>query len=338
MDRLLSCDWGTSTFRLRLVAPRPAPRVLRERCSPRGVTAFQAGEAAGFAHHLGEEIDRLLGDAGLAPAAWPIFLSGMVTSTLGWRELPYARLPFAADGSGAVLAGGSLERPYGTHPLTFVSGLRSDDDVLRGEETELVGLLADPSLRGFGADSIVVLPGTHSKVLEVAAGRVVGFRTYMTGELYQVVGQASILRHSVAPDLTLDAAGTRLFEAGVRRAAAEGLSASLFTVRTNVLLGRAERGPNTAYLSGVLIGAEAVSIAGRFAPPRPILVGGTTGLQALYGQALALVGAAGRLHFVPPEISSIAATLGHCALAAVPAGAGDAAELRETDPRRAGGR
>jgi 2-dehydro-3-deoxygalactonokinase len=316
VDRLVSCDWGTSAFRLRLVEVAAEPRVTAERTSERGAAAFRPGDAAQFQNYLALELDRLFEQAETPPVAATIYLSGMVTSTLGWRVLPYATLPFPLDGSAAVTESDRLERSYGTHRLVFISGVRSEDDVLRGEETELIGILSDAAHARFAADGIAILPGTHSKVVELQAGRALGFRTYMTGELYQVLRQASILRHSVDAEAALDQAGGELFDQGVRRAAGGGLLESLFSVRANVLLAGVAPASNSAYLSGLLIGAETASILRRFPAPRPLVLGGGTALQSLYARALELLGAGTRLHAVPRELSAIAAARGHCVLRA----------------------
>ncbi len=127
----------------------------------------------------------------------PIVISGMAGSSIGWQELPYARLPLPLDGRGLVWRSlGPLA--LGRGQVLLVSGLASGDDVLRGEEIEALGaarLLAGGPLADEG---ILLLPGTHSKHIHVRAGHIVGFRTFMTGELFEVLGRHSVLRHSLA--------------------------------------------------------------------------------------------------------------------------------------------
>ena len=313
---LISCDWGTSAFRLRLVEGRPDPEMLAERSTADGILAFQPARPDAFERHLAAAIDALFGAAATAPEPAPVYLSGMVTSSLGWKELPYARLPFPLDGSAAVVERAVLERRYGAHPLLFISGVRSDDDVLRGEETELIGLLSRDAERSLAGSCVTVLPGTHSKAIEVEAGRVTGFRTCMTGELFQVLQRSSILRHSVEAPAGPGDPGNPFFERGVRRAARDGLLASLFTVRAGTLIEGIDRGSNAHYLSGLLIGSEVASIVRRHVAPRPILVGGNASLQALYLRALDLLGAGARVRAAPEEVTSLAATLGHWSLRA----------------------
>ncbi len=308
---LISCDWGTSSFRLRLLTGRDSPKILADRTSARGILSFPARDSDEFQNYLILELDRLFRAAKLSPDPVPIYLSGMITSTLGWKELPYADLPFPLDGTRAFLERALLQRVYGTHNLAFISGVRTADDVLRGEETELMGILQEPSLRKWNGSSIAVLPGTHSKAIEIQDEAIVEFRTYLTGELFDVLRQNSILKHSVDPEPNPEEAALEFFDLGVKRAADQGLSESLFSVRTNVLLKRIPRDLNTLYLSGLLIGTEVRSILDHFPPTAGILLGGKRSLQALYERAFEALGESARIHVVPETITSIATALGH---------------------------
>ena len=311
---LISCDWGTSAFRLRLLQGKDSPTIVAERCSPRGILTFPAGDADEFQDYLILELDRLFRAAKLSREPFPVYLSGMITSTLGWKELPYADLPYPLEGTRAVLAYTLLQRVYGTHELVFISGVRSKEDVLRGEETELIGIFREPTLRKWGSSCVAVLPGTHSKVIEILNKTILNFRTYLTGELFDVLLQNSILKHSVQPEPNAGEAGLEFFDTGARRAASEGLLDSLFTVRTNVVLKGLPRDVNTLYLSGLVIGTEVHSILKRFPAPTPILLGGKASLQSLYARAFRALGETSRVHAVPEEVTSIAAALGHWGL------------------------
>jgi len=310
----ISCDWGTSSFRLRLLTGKDSPKILADRTSPRGVSTFPAGDADEFQNYLILELDRLFRAAKLSPEPIPIYFSGMITSTLGWRELPYADLPFPLDGSRAVMERTLLQRVYGSHELVFVSGIRSADDVLRGEETELMGILQEPALQKWSGRGIAVLPGTHSKVIQIEDRAIVGFRTYLTGELFEVLCRNSILKHSVDPEPNPDEAALEFFDLGVKRAADQGLLESLFSVRTNVVLKGIPRNFNSLYLSGLLIGTEVLSILGHSAVESSILMGGKPSLQLFYERAFRVLGRSARLRAVPEEITLIAAALGHWVL------------------------
>src|SRR5207244_2961662 len=105
-----------------------------------------------------------------------------------WQEAPYVRCPADAD----AVAAGMVRLDTALGDAWIVPGLatitrQGFPDVLRGEETQIFGAL-DPSV-----DSLVITPGTHSKWCRVSGGRINGFRTYMTGELFAVLKSHSIL-------------------------------------------------------------------------------------------------------------------------------------------------
>ena len=117
---------------------------------------------------LRRQVARLAGETGRTLAGLPLVVSGMATASVGLRELPYKELPFAADGSDlrTALLPASPQLP---HPLLFISGARSADDVMRGEETQLVGAVAQRP----GSDGLFLFPGTHSKHVRVRDGRAI---------------------------------------------------------------------------------------------------------------------------------------------------------------------
>jgi len=319
---LISCDWGTSAFRLRLLRGAEAPKIVAERSSLRGILTFDPRDKGEFHDYLTLEIERLFRRARISPAPVPVYLSGMITSSLGWKELPYVEVPFPLDGSRILIKKGALRRPCGTHKLTFVSGMRAADDVARGEETELIGIFSDVRLGAQRTASLVILPGTHSKAVEVRNGEVVGFRTYLTGELFQTLQQHTILRHSVSNGPAGFEEAQEFFDLGIRRASVEGMLGWLFTVRTNDLLKGIPRDLNRHYLSGLLIGDEISSILKSHRSATPILLCGSLALQKLYLRGLTVLEAGSRVHLVPEEVTSIAAALGHWRLAIAEYGPG----------------
>lgn len=287
--RFLSCDWGTTRFRLRVADGfRLGPGIT----SDEGAAALAArskpeDRPAAFRDALARGIRVLCRRTGLRENL-PVVISGMAGSSIGWKELPYARLPFRLDGRDTVWEE--------VAPRVFlVSGLRDREDVLRGEETQALGAAA---LDGSWADgeAVLVLPGTHSKHLRVRRRRVLGFRTFMTGELFDVVGRASVLRHSVDVEAPWR---KRDFGEGVRRGAREPLSVALFRVRARQLLRGTGSGANAWFLSGVLVGAEmaALSEAGRHVR---IIVAAEGRLGTAYRAAAEALGLSRRLTVLPP--------------------------------------
>jgi len=290
MLTFLSCDWGTSQFRLRLVV---GTRVTREVVSARGVAtlANAPDRPPAFRRVLRSAIRQL----GPAAHGLPVVISGMAASSIGWRELPYAQLPFALDGQNVVA---DIVAPG----VVLLSGVRSATDVMRGEETELIGLARVHAL----ARATVILPGTHSKHVQVAQGHVVDFQTFLTGELYAVLSNQSVLRHSV--DGPVDVSRPA-FAAGVHAAATLPLTAGLFQVRARQLLQAAPAGDGAAFLSGLLIGAEWQAVPAR----QPVVLCAGPAVARLYVAAARHLGFGSRVKVVKPATVKMLATLGQAA-------------------------
>ncbi len=237
---LFAVDWGTTSARAYRLDG--AGRIEGERAAPLGIQQI---------HHdsFAAALETLLGD--WSREAAPRLACGMIGSRQGWVEAPYVNCPAALDALATRLA----RTPDGT--LLIVPGLvcrdaRGVPDVMRGEETQILGALADDA-----AVTLVVLPGTHSKWAIARAGRVETFVTFMTGEIYAVLKDHSILGRMIAPGTT---AGTA-FARGVRCALAhdvhpDALLHHLFGARTLALFGEMENAAIADYLSGLLIGSE----------------------------------------------------------------------------------
>ena len=283
----LSCDWGTSSFRLRLVR-RADLAVVEERLTGQGAAAVaEAGGPGAFADYLREQVQCVYPDAGLDPAACPVVISGMVGSSIGWHELPYARTPFPLDGSGARTHTLELHLDEGQRTsVMLVSGVRTESDVMRGEESEIIGLFAGEEFARFADRCTLVLPGTHSKHVRIGGGKMTGFRTFMTGEVFAVLRRHSILRHSTEelPGAAAPQGEERdAFAEGVRRGGQGDLLGALFRVRTRELLDALPAKSNTWFLSGVLVGAELASLRDGSGP---VLVCAGERFRDVYGPAL----------------------------------------------------
>ena len=260
----IAVDWGTSRLRAwGMRGGEPVWRAASERGM--GTLAPEAFEGA-LREAIGER----------APA--PAIACGMLGARQGWVEAPYAAVPCAPLGE-PVRAPGAMD-------VSVLPGLSQakPPDVMRGEETQIAGLIAaDPSF-----DGVACLPGTHTKWAQVSAGEVVSFRTCMTGELFALLSERSVLRHSVrSDDFDEDA-----FEGSLMAALShpETLAAALFGLRAEGLLEGTAPGVLRARLSGLLIGAE-------LAATRPYWLGldvaviAEGALARAYGLALAAQGA-----------------------------------------------
>ncbi len=278
---LLALDWGTSTLRAYLVAADGT--VLAQRSRPWGILSLpDGGYPAAFA-----AIVEAWPAAGL-----PAIACGMVGSRRGWKEVGYLALPCDAAGPAGTLAhalAGALDTVAlpDARLLHLVPGLLdpAGPDVMRGEETEAVGALlalGDPD-----GDIVLVMPGTHSKWLRCTDRTPTGFSTYMTGELYALLTRHSILGGQ--PGHRPGAEGDERFGDGVRAAAADGLSARLFSTRALMLTGRLPEALAPDYLSGLLIGDELRSALSHHAVDRVALIGDPS-LTRRYALALSALG------------------------------------------------
>ncbi|PWU70985.1 MULTISPECIES: 2-dehydro-3-deoxygalactonokinase [Brucella/Ochrobactrum group] len=234
-------DWGTSSFRLWLVNQDGA--VLGESKSDEGMMkAVETGFAAVLERHLHQ-----LG----APADLPVLISGMAGARQGWVEAPYLPVPARLD----RLAEEAVHVPKAGRDIRIIPGvaqIRSDAaNVMRGEETQLAGVVETLP------DGLVCMPGTHCKWVSIADRQVTGFTSFMTGELFAVLSQHSILKHAVDPANNFDAqtpAFARAAEHSLK--APEQALAMLFQIRASQLLNFEQHADGAAHLSGVLIGAE----------------------------------------------------------------------------------
>lgn len=304
---MIGCDWGTSSFRLRLVDVSTSD-VIEEVTHKEGVafthTQWKAQESSGnsrfdfFKQKLKVGIDSLAGKVAFDLDGLPVVVTGMASASIGMHELPYATLPFSLDTSGLLSKYFEPSEDF-KHPLWLVSGVRDTHDVMRGEEVQLVGL-ANLLKLGSEVDSIIILPGTHSKHCFISGANLVGFQTFLTGELFALMTTHSILKDSVEVSgvENWNSDETKAFVDGVESSQHSNLLATLFTVRTNSLFNVLSKRSNAYYLSGLLIGAE-VGYLNREGDVRPIFLCGGSHIHALYTKALEALNLSSRVQILP---------------------------------------
>ncbi|WBV42570.1 2-dehydro-3-deoxygalactonokinase [Pseudoroseomonas cervicalis] len=287
---LIALDWGSSSLRAFLMGA--AGEVLAQREGGPGITALPQPGAEGFAAAFTAECGAWL-------ARWPglpVVAGGMVGSAQGWREAPYVECPadlgslaraavaVAAPGARILIAPGVLSRAAGAEGVP---------DVMRGEEIQLAGALAlRPALRGAAR---CILPGTHSKWVSLEAGRITGFATHMTGELFAVLRRHSLLGRLMPEAPAAPALAAAGFARGLRLARSGGPGAlphQLFAARSLGLTGEMPSEALADFLSGLLIGHELLAGLAEGVPPGvPLALIGEAGLCRRYAAALAAFGA-----------------------------------------------
>jgi 2-dehydro-3-deoxygalactonokinase len=288
---LIAIDWGTSSFRAYLMAPDAA--ILDEVASGDGIGTVAAGAYPAT-------LKRLIGRWLEAHPSVPVIASGMVGSRNGWREAAYVKCPAGpsdiaaqltrveADGRRVVLAPGLSTVDESGQP-----------DVIRGEETEIFGV-------AHSGAQLIVLPGSHSKWARVDGDRVVGFRTFVTGELFAALRDHTIIG-AFARAASPKSPGAA-FALGVRRGAAaascegkSGLLGLLFGARSSPLMGALPEHDAGEYLSGLLIGAE-IGEGRRLFPGETPHLAGAEALIQRYLAAFEALGVSARA--APPRTAA----------------------------------
>jgi 2-dehydro-3-deoxygalactonokinase len=275
---MIGVDWGTTSFRAFRVARDGSIR--DRRVSPRGILKVADGR---FGDTLREEIGPWL-----ALGEDKVLLSGMIGSRQGWKEAGYLPCPAGP----AELAGGLVDIAFDWAKVKLVPGLSGTDasgvaEVMRGEEAQAMGV---PALLRDGG--IACLPGTHSKWVRMSDGRITGFTTHLTGEMFGALRGHTILGRMMR-DGPADGAS---FDAGLARSAEQGgLLHHLFGVRALALADRLRETDAPGYLSGILIGHE-VRAALAQTPAEVVQVIGAVELTALYARAITACGGYAERH------------------------------------------
>ncbi|MXN66902.1 2-dehydro-3-deoxygalactonokinase [Stappia sp. GBMRC 2046] len=266
--RYICVDWGTSNLRIWLMEADGT--VIAERRAAEGMqTLSREDYEPALQRHLTS-----LCEGGHAPVANPkIMVCGMAGARQGWLEAPYADLPAELEN----LSEKAIRVPNRLGAdIRIMSGIARRDaarpDVMRGEETQLLGLAAASGKAAF--TGTVVMPGTHSKWVEIADGRVTDFSTSMTGELFALLSANSILRHSIGGAKPGSDPMSDGFRRGLDRAIDRdiGLSRGLFALRADALLFDIAGDETADALSGFLIGREIMDTLGSRRPDKVTLV------------------------------------------------------------------
>lgn len=253
LENFISCDWGTSNFRLRLV-DQETLQIIKVVESNDGVKkvyqnfkeqSIEKNQTTYFLDFLKSKIALL----NLSNTKTTVVISGMASSSLGMYELEYAPLPFGFNANQLI---SKTIRPTPDLKIIIVSGAKSDSDVMRGEEIQAIGIASNLPNDEAG---ILILPGTHSKHIEFSNGVFKDFTTYMTGELFDTIGSKTILANSLER-IKWNAAYETHFLEGVQKAKEDKLLASFFSIRANDLFEKKTKEENFYFLSGLLIGGE----------------------------------------------------------------------------------
>lgn len=234
----IAADWGTSNLRLWAIGADGT--VIGERTSNKGMGQLAPPEFEGALTELA---------ADWLDTATTVVACGMVGSRQGWVEAPYQTAP--CDVSPETMVTAPVTRSNLTvHVIAGIKQTAPTADVMRGEETQIAGFLA----KNKDWDGVLCLPGTHTKWVHVSAGEVVSFQTFMTGEIFALLSQHSVLSHSIANSGWNDDAFDAALSTALSRP--EALAGRLFSLRASQLVNSTDDVTLRSELSGLLVGAE----------------------------------------------------------------------------------
>ncbi len=265
-------DWGTSRLRLYL-------------CDTAG-TVLARGEGEGAAvPDCGARFAAAALPWDKAHGVLPAILSGMVGSTIGWREVPYLKCPARPETiAAAALRFEAAGRAIAILPGLSCRGKTGAPDVMRGEETQILGALRLHSQLAKGRH-VFCLPGTHAKWAVVSDGAVTQFQTALSGELYELLRRHSVLvRDGGEVDAQNPAFTLGLDFARSNRKA--DLLHLLFSARSRVVTGEMAKGDAASYLSGLILGKDIATAQSLLDLTGSVQLICTPALAALYGKAL----------------------------------------------------
>jgi 2-dehydro-3-deoxygalactonokinase len=282
MAALIAIDWGTTSFRAYRLSEQG--QILEKRQSACGILSVENGQ---FPQILAQQVGDWMTEA---PDA-RVVMSGMIGSRQGWQEIAYVTgqpgLPEIVAGMGHIdLADG---RRVWLAPGYSCLNADGQPDVMRGEETQILGACG-----GKTGTQTYCLPGTHSKWAGVADGRLTGFTTFMTGEVFDVLCKHSILGRLMTDSGRTEEDAGLWFDDGVDKARAGiSLLSGFFGVRARALFSEIPEAYTKDYLSGLLIGTEIRDA--RKVHTGDVTLIGSGHLIGLYGRAIKAFGGAASL-------------------------------------------
>lgn len=282
--RFVAVDWGTTRLRASLIGRDGA--VLAREQSDTGVQSVPKG---GFPQALQAACSRWFE----AHPDLPVIMAGMVGSRNGWVEAPYLHCPCAAsDLAGNLTAIEGFGREVLVVPGVDIRWPDDSYDVMRGEETKVFGTGLE--------DGLVCMPGTHSKWVELAAGRMTRFSSFITGELYAAMSASFVARLAEAPDDP----GSGESEAAAAARAGGGLTRALFQARTRVLAGDMSPRGVRPFLSRLLVETEVAGASELFGAPASVHLVAADPQLGVYRRVLESRGI--RVEVVEPAAATLA--------------------------------
>jgi 2-dehydro-3-deoxygalactonokinase len=264
-EYILCCDWGTTSFRLRLTNLKAD--VIAETHAEKGILVCHNHWLSQnddnperrfdyYLQYIQSQIGEIRHNLDIDIAKLPLVISGMAISSIGMMNMPYENLPFSVAGT----TGFECRFQKNGAPIILITGVFSKDDLMRGEETQIIGLYHTPELNNVLPNSgIFVLPGTHSKHVSINDKAIISIKTFITGELFHILRSNGTLAKSIEfihEERNINPENQLAFIKGIHESKNGSLLNNLFQVRVNDILKKLNKEQNFYYLSGLLIGSE----------------------------------------------------------------------------------
>jgi 2-dehydro-3-deoxygalactonokinase len=274
----IAADWGTTHIRAWAIGEEDNVLAFRE--SNEGMKDLQQNQ---FEPVLLKLIESWLDDTKVTT----VIACGMVGSKQGWVETPYLKTPCVPiDNQQLAIATTKDNRIK----VNFVPGVMQNNlaDIMRGEETQIAGFInKNPDFNG-----VVCLPGTHTKWVNVKEGQITSFKTFMTGELFGVISNHTLIRHSIS----IKGWNQAGFEAGIHEGFNNpgSIASDLFSLRAESIVNDLDRDQARSTLSGLLLGVE-LNGAQTFWENSNVIIIGSQLLSNNYLQGLKILGGQSQL-------------------------------------------
>ncbi len=274
----IAADWGTTHIRAWAIGEEDNVLAFRE--SNEGMKDLQQNQ---FEPVLLKLIENWLDDTKVTT----VIACGMVGSKQGWVETPYLKTPCVPiDNQQLAIATTKDNRIK----VNFVPGVMQNNlaDIMRGEETQIAGFIN----KNTDFNGVVCLPGTHTKWVNVKEGQITSFKTFMTGELFGVISNHTLIRHSIS----IKGWNQAGFEAGIHEGFNNpgSIASDLFSLRAESIVNDLDRDQARSTLSGLLLGVE-LNGAQTFWENSNVIIIGSQLLSNNYLQGLKILGGQSQL-------------------------------------------
>lgn len=244
------------------------------------------GNNQALKHAVRDTINGALAKGGVAAEDVALTLaSGMITSALGLLEVPHLPAPAGMRELAAGMVEVSMPEVF-SQPIWLVPGVRNHKepvglhnveamDMMRGEETEVVGLLARLNLDG---RALLIMPGSHTKLVSVdEQRRICGCATTIAGELLQAITQHTLITQTLEGEFAQTLV-PQMVLAGAAAAQRTGLARACFSIRTLGLFTDSERNDRANFLLGAVLSGDLLTLknssAIKMRPDTPIVITG----------------------------------------------------------------